>query len=175
MISDKKFKRLNWIIALVLPLAVAVLYLLPEDLKPAAAFTTNIPLYNAIINSLVAVCLVTGIYFIKNKKPEQHKKMMLTAFALSALFLILYVTYHITNPSKPFSGEGLIKMIYLSILLTHIIISAFIVPLVLVTINYSTSGKLVQHRKIAKYTFPLWLYVAVTGVVIYILNFVVYA
>lgn len=175
MISDKQFKRLNWIIALVLPLAVAALYLLPEDLKPAAAFTKNIPLYNAIINSLVAVCLVIGIYFIKNKKQEQHKKMMISAFALSAIFLILYVTYHVSNPSKPFSGEGLIKIFYFTVLISHIVISAFIVPLVLITINYSTSGKLVQHRKIARYTFPLWLYVAVTGVLIYILNFVVYA
>lgn len=169
-ISDKNFFWLVLGISLVVPAVVVVLRYLPEDYRPNATFARQLPFVNAVINSLVSVCLVAGFVAIKKYKNKAvHQKFMLAAFSLSAGFLVSYVTYHLSAPHQPFCKEGLIKVIYLSILLTHIVLAAIILPLVLYTIYFSSMGKYEKHRKIARITFPLWLYVSITGVAVYVL------
>jgi putative membrane protein len=125
---------------------------------------------NALFNSGVTLCLLLGFWFIRVKKNKAaHQVSMFTAFVLSALFLISYVVYHTTMPSTPYGGEGFMKGLYFFILLTHIVLAALILPMVLYTMYYSTTGNFVKHKKIARITWPLWLYVAVTGVVVYLM------
>lgn len=156
-------------ISIVLPIAVAVLFFLPNDLKPYAGTFSFLPLVNACINSAVSVLLILGLMQIRNKNIANHRALMLGAFVLSAMFLVSYVIYHLFEPRTEYGGEGFLKYAYFFILITHIILSIFIVPLVLITIYRSTTGKIAEHRKIAKWTFPIWLYVSVTGVLVYLL------
>lgn len=125
------------------------------------------PKFHAILNSIVALLLVLGLYFIKNKKTVYHQISMFSAFVVSALFLISYVVYHTLADPTLFGGEGVVKTIYLFLLITHIILAALIMPIILMTFFYAWTDNLAKHRKLAKYTWPLWFYVAVSGVVIY--------
>lgn len=169
-ISDKNFFWLVVGISLAVPAVVTLLQVLPEDYRPNAYFARNLPLVNAILNSLVSILLIAGYVAIKRSKNKAlHQSLMLGAFALSACFLVSYVLYHMVMPSTPYCHEGVMKTIYRTILLTHILLAAVILPMVLYTIYFSTTGKIEKHRKIAKWTFPLWLYVSVTGVVVYVL------
>jgi putative membrane protein len=129
---------------------------------------TFFPKFHAILNSLTAACLVTGVYFIKQKNIRNHRLCMLTAFLLSTIFLLSYVTYHGLHESTPYPGTGIIRTVYLLILVSHIILAALILPLILFTFAKALNNKIAQHRKLARWTFPLWLYVAVTGVVVYL-------
>jgi putative membrane protein len=108
-----------------------------------------------------------GVYFIKNKKRQAHKTVMLSAFTLSVLFLLSYVLYHSQAPATHYGGEGIIKIIYFFILITHIILAACIVPLALFTLLRAWRSEFVKHKAIAKWTFPIWLYVTITGVIVY--------
>ena len=126
------------------------------------------PKIHATINSLVTICLLTGLYFIKNKKIEQHRLFMLTAFILSGLFLISYVFYHSISESSEFGGSGMIAGVYFFILITHIILAAISFPFILFTAYRAAKGSFAKHKKIARYTFPVWLYVAITGVLVYL-------
>ena len=169
-ISDKAFFWVVLALSLTVPALVTLLRYLPDEMRPSADFARTLPKVNAIINSLVSVCLVLGVYFIRSKKDKStHQKFMLSAFVLSTLFLLSYVTYHYTVPHVPFCKEGFIKTIYLIILFSHIVLAAVIMPLILYTMYYSSVGNFTKHRKLAKWTFPLWLYVSVTGVVVYLL------
>lgn len=157
------------IVSIAIPLLVIFLfYVKPPDLT--VGFDIRIlPALNASLNFTTAVLLVCGYIFIRRKEKGSHKLCMLTAFALSALFLISYVIYHSLAEETHFGGEGVIRYIYFFILITHIILAAAIVPLVLITLVRGLSNKFDKHRKIARWTFPLWLYVAVTGVVVYLM------
>ena len=126
------------------------------------------PIY-ATINGLTAVILVLALFAIKNKKIKTHETLMKIAIALSLIFLIMYIAYHMTSEPTPYGGEGYIRYVYYFILITHILLSIFIVPLVLITYVRAISRRFESHRKIAKITFPLWLYIAVTGVIVYIM------
>jgi putative membrane protein len=125
------------------------------------------PKFHAILNSLVAVLLAAGLYFIKNSQKESHQKSMFSAFLLSAVFLVSYVIYHTLAEPTLYGGEGPIRYFYYILLISHIVLAALIMPIILMTFYYAATEKFVKHRKLAKITWPLWFYVAVTGVVIY--------
>jgi putative membrane protein len=131
---------------------------------------TFLPALNALLNGLSAIALCTGLYFIKHGNRQAHRNSMLLAFGFSSLFLISYIVNHALHGDTRFPvGHATIRAIYLSILASHIILSVVALPLVLITFFFSLSGRLPQHKRIARYTFPIWLYVSVTGVVVFAL------
>ena len=126
------------------------------------------PIYSSL-NALTAVLLVLALVAIKSKKIKLHQRLMQTCIALSLVFLVMYIAYHITTDPTPFGGEGLIKSIYFFILISHILLSIALIPLVLISYVRAFQEEFPAHRKISKITFPIWLYVAVTGVVVYLM------
>jgi putative membrane protein len=122
---------------------------------------------NAALNSVSAVFLILGFIFIRKKQISRHKACMLVAFSASTLFLISYILYHYHVGSVPFQGRGWIRPVYYSLLLSHIVLAAAIVPMALVTLARALKGSFNQHRRLARWTLPLWLYVSVTGVTVY--------
>jgi len=126
------------------------------------------PIY-ASINALTAIILIVAVWAIKNSKRELHEKLMKTAIVFSALFLMMYVAYHMTSESTKYGGEGFIKTIYFAILISHILLSIIVIPFVLITFVRGITDDIEKHKKIAKYTFPLWLYVTISGVVVYLM------
>jgi len=164
--SEKQFKK--WVVAvsIVVPLLVVLLFLYKI---PNAKPLTFLPPVYASINGVTAILLIIAVWAIKNGKKQLHQKLMTTCIVLSALFLVMYVAYHMTSTSTPFGGVGTVKYIYYFILISHILLSIAVIPLVLITYSKGYLGNYAGHRKWAKYTFPIWLYVAVTGVVVYVL------
>jgi uncharacterized membrane protein YozB (DUF420 family) len=133
-----------------------------------------LPLLNAFLNSLSAVLLCSGYVAIRRRWVSLHKTCMLAAFATSTLFLISYLTYHYHVGSKPFTGQGGIRLVYFTILISHTILAAVIVPLVLLTLTRAWKAQWTRHRRLARWTLPLWLYVSVTGVVVYLMLYQFY-
>jgi uncharacterized membrane protein YozB (DUF420 family) len=129
----------------------------------------SLPALNAVLNTSSAILLVTGYVFVRAGRLRMHRTMMLAAFACSAMFLTSYLIYHAHVGSVKFAGQGIIRIVYFSILGTHTILAAAIVPLALITLSRALRGRFRKHRTIAVWTFPLWLYVSVTGVVIYLM------
>jgi uncharacterized membrane protein YozB (DUF420 family) len=127
----------------------------------------DLPALNAILNATAAVLLSIGYVLIRKGRIETHRKVMLAAFTTSALFLVSYLVYHANVGSKHFPGQGTIRTVYLTILLTHTVLAAVIVPLVLVTLSRALSARFDRHRALARLTLPIWLYVSVTGVIVY--------
>jgi putative membrane protein len=162
--KEKKFNQLITLVSVVIPLVVAALFLVKIDGVERLGFLP--PIY-ATINGITAVLLIVAVVAIKNGNKVLHQKIMTTCIALSLLFLILYIGYHMTSESTPFGGEGLIKGVYYVILISHIILSIAVIPLVLKTCAKAYLGDYKGHRRFAKFTFPIWLYVAITGVVVY--------
>ncbi|MDH5284100.1 MAG: DUF420 domain-containing protein [Gemmatimonadota bacterium] len=128
---------------------------------------SDLPTLNASLNATAAVLLATGYYFIRTGRRERHRACMIAALVASALFLTSYVIYHIQVGSVPFKGVGAIRTVYFTILITHVVLAIVIVPLVLVTVSRALRGRFDRHRAIARWTLPLWLYVSVTGVIVY--------
>tara|TARA_A100000164_G_scaffold149333_1_gene132556 strand:+ start:634 stop:1221 length:588 start_codon:yes stop_codon:yes gene_type:complete len=126
------------------------------------------PIY-ATINGLTAVCLVLAVYFIKNGKRRLHENLIKISIGLSLCFLVMYIAYHITTDPTKFGGNGIFAFIYYFILVTHILLSVTVIPFVLVSYVRAITGDFERHKKIAKITFPIWLYVAVTGVIVYLM------
>lgn len=126
-----------------------------------------LPAVNAAFNGLCTVALLAGFYFIRQRNIPAHRVSMVTAFVFSTLFLVSYITNHALHGETHFPGFGTVRTVYLSILASHVILSIVALPMVLTTFFFSLSGRLRQHRKIARYTLPIWLYVSVTGVVVY--------
>lgn len=169
-ISDKSFFWLVFGISVAVLAVVVALRFLPDDLRPNLLFAKELPKVNAIINSLVSIFLVLGYYAIRYKKNKStHQAFMLTAFVMSSIFLISYVTYHYSSGHVAYGGEGFLKYLYFFILITHILLAAIILPLVLYTIYWTSINRYDKHKKLARITFPLWLYVSVTGVLVYLL------
>ncbi|WP_025740990.1 DUF420 domain-containing protein [Aquimarina pacifica] len=165
---EKKYKK--WIVTLsiVIPLAVAALFgvnlrRLGFDVQPL----TFLPPIYATINGLTAVLLLIALWAIKQKNIVLHKRLMKTAIFCSVLFLLLYIAYHMTSDSTKFGGEGGIQYVYYFILVTHIVLSIAVIPLVLITYVRALAERFDKHKKIARITFPIWLYVAITGVIVY--------
>ena len=167
---EKKYKVWIIILSVAIPLVVALLFgvnlrKLGYDVKPLSFLP---PIY-ATINGLTAVVLVTAVWAIKNKKQQLHENLMKFAICLSVAFLGMYVAYHMTADSTKFGGEGFVKYVYYFILITHIVLSVIIIPFVLVTYVRALSKSFVRHKKLARITYPMWLYVAVTGVIVYLM------
>jgi uncharacterized membrane protein YozB (DUF420 family) len=135
---------------------------------------SDLPALNATLNGIAAILLVTGYLFIKQGRRRQHQWCMLGALTTSALFLVSYVTYHLHAGSRPFPGQGPIRAVYFGILITHVILAAVIVPLALLTAVRGLRSQFDKHVRIARWTFPLWVYVSVTGVVIYLMLYELY-
>ena len=129
---------------------------------------SSLPFFHAILNGCTAMLLITGFFWIKNKNTKAHKISMLTAFVLSSIFLISYVVSKLTNAPTPYGGEGMIRFIYFFILISHILLSIPVLPLALFSIYRGLTGEVNKHKKIVKWTFPVWIYVAITGVLVYI-------
>lgn len=138
-----------------------------EASESTATWVRQLPSLNALLNSVSTILIVSGYIAVRKKKYKLHMKFMLTAFITSSLFLISYLVYHHYVGDTPFPGQGFIRPVYFTILISHIILSAFVVPLVLSSYYFAFSGKFKTHRKVSKWTLPIWLYVSVTGVVIY--------
>ena len=130
---------------------------------------TVLPAVNATLNAISTVFLTVGWLFIRQRQVDRHRLCMLGAFTTSALFLTSYVVYHAKVGSVPFTGQGVIRVVYFTILITHVVLAAAILPLALITLSRALARRFDRHRKIARWTLPLWLYVSVTGVVIYMM------
>ena len=129
----------------------------------------DLPAVNATLNATAAVLLVIGYTLIRRGRREQHRRVMLAAFATSALFLVSYVVYHANVGSRPFAGQGPIRAVYFTILITHVLLAAAILPMALITLNHALRQRFERHVPIARWTLPIWLYVSVTGVLVYLM------
>lgn len=167
---ETKYNKLIIALSVIIPLAVAALFgvnlrKLGFNVEPLSFLP---PIY-ATINGFTAVLLIAAVVAIKKGNRILHEKLMKTAIACSIAFLVMYVAYHMTADSTKFGGEGVIKYIYFFILISHIVLSIIIIPLVLITFVKALAQRFDKHKKIAKITFPIWLYVAITGVVVYLM------
>jgi putative membrane protein len=152
---------------MVIVVIIAVLLMSPRNTSARQLNVSILPLLNASLNGASGILLVAGYLFIRRRQVGRHRACMLAAFALSALFLISYVLYHALEGSTRFTGEGWIRPFYFTILSSHIILAALMLPMALTALYHTWWGAFVQHRQIARWTLPIWLYVSASGVVIY--------
>jgi putative membrane protein len=156
-----KFRKLIVIVSIVIPVAVAALF----GIKVEGVDLSFLPPFYAGINGVTAVLLITALFAIKSKNMRLHQRLMQVCLGLSLLFLLCYVAYHMTSDSTPYGGS--MKAVYYSILISHIVLSVAVIPLVLFTYLFAWEGKFDKHKKWTRFAFPIWLYVAITGVVVY--------
>lgn len=164
--NTKKYNIWIWILSIAIPLAVAALFSVKIPGVERLGFLP--PIY-ASINGLTAIILVLAVLQIRKGNRKVHERLMKTAIGLSVMFLVMYMAYHMTSDSTRFGGEGIVKYIYYFVLITHIFLSVIVIPFVLITFVRAISGQFYKHRKIARITYPLWLYVAVSGVIVYLM------
>ena len=168
--AENKYNKLIVLISIAIPLAVIVLFSVRlKDFGINVAPLTFLPPIYATINGITAAVLIAGVMAIKNGKRKLHQQLMTSAILLSVVFLVMYIAYHMTTDATKFGGEGTIKYVYFFLLISHIALSIATIPLVLITYVRALSERFDQHKKIAKITFPIWLYVAVTGVIVYLM------
>ena len=164
--NQLRYKNLIIAVSILIPVVVALLFRVRlEGVQP---FTFLPPIY-AAINGYTAVILIIALWAIKKRKITLHEQLMKTAIGLSLSFLVMYVIYHLTSDPTPYGGEGWMKSFYYFILISHILLSVAIIPLVLISFVRAISQQFTSHRKIARITFPIWLYITITGVIIYIM------
>ena len=162
----KKYTPWVWTLSIAIPVVVAILFLIKiPNVEPL----TFLPPVYAFINAITAVFLTLAYIAIKRKKIILHERLMKISIALSVIFLVMYVAYHMTSDPTPYGGEGIIRSVYYFILISHVLLSIGIIPLVLVTYVRAISKLFADHKKIARYTFPIWMYIAVTGVIVYLM------
>ena len=163
----EKNKYSIWIkiISVAIPLVVAILFNVRIDYE----LPIFLPPIYATINALTSVLLVLALMAIKSKKIQLHQRLMQTCIFLSLVFLVMYIAYHMTTDPTPFGGEGYVKILYFFILISHILLSIALIPLVLISYVRAFQKEFPSHKKISKITFPIWLYVAVTGVIVYLM------
>lgn len=167
--KNKKYNQFINIVAVAIPLVVAIL-LNPRIPKiDLGDWTKMLPHLNGLVNSLTSLSLLAGFYFIKQKNISAHRLMMTVSFCLGAVFLVSYVLYHLSNESTPFGGEGIIRPIYYFLLISHITLSIGVVWFVLRAIYFAMSNQIELHKKAVKWAFPIWLYVSITGVIVYLM------
>lgn len=167
---EKKYNIWIWILSITIPVVVAVLFSvnlhdLGYDVKPL----TFLPPIYATINGITVVLLIVAVSAIRRGNKELHERLVKVCIACSIAFLLMYVAYHMTAVETEFRGEGAIRYVYFFILITHILLSIVIIPFVLITFVRGISGSYQRHKKLARITYPMWLYVAVTGVVVYLM------
>ena len=163
MEDAKKYNKLITILSIAVPLVVAALFGVKIDLD----LPVFLPPIYAGINAVTSVLLLLAFWAIKNKKIDLHENLVKACMVLSAVFLILYVLYHMTSDSTSFGGEGLIRWVYFFVLISHILLSIVVIPFVLITFMRGITRDVERHKKIARITFPIWLYVTITGVIVY--------
>ena len=154
------------VISIIIPLAVAVLLFMPSKIELFGDWTYKLPHFNAIINSLTSLFLILSFYMIKFKKNiKAHQNLNTTSFVLGAIFLVSYIIYHSSVESTSYQGYQ--RFIYFFFMISHILLSIVVVPFVLFAFYFSLSKQIEKHKKVVKYTFPIWLYVSVSGVIVY--------
>ncbi|MGK7397826.1 MAG: DUF420 domain-containing protein [Candidatus Cyclobacteriaceae bacterium M3_2C_046] len=182
-ISDKRYYYLITIVSIVIPLVVALLIFNPAKISFQGDWIYLLPHLNGTLNTVTSVLLLSGFYFIRKGDQEKHKTMMTFGFLLGTIFLVSYVIYHSSAPSTKFGdldGDGMLsatesaelgsmRIIYLAILLSHILLAIVVVPFVLLAMFHALRKDFKRHKKIVKYAFPIWLYVSVTGVLVYLM------
>ena len=167
--NDKKAKALIGVFSVVVFLVIVALGRLPK-LEVDLGFDPHVfASVNAVINSMVAVLLIAAYVAVRRKKYLQHKKLMFAAMYLSILFLVSYIAHHLLAGDTRFGGEGAIRYVYFVLLITHIFLAAVILPFILWTAYRGLTGEFEKHRKLSKYTWPLWLYVAISGPLVYLM------
>lgn len=166
--SDKIVVPIIVALSILVPVLVLILIYLPERYNFLGLATSTLPLFHAVLNASTAVLLLLGFFLIRKGNIKMHRNVMITAFFLSCIFLISYVISKISHEPIHYGGTGILRPIYFFILISHILLSAIIVPLVLFTMYRGLSGQYAKHKKIARWTFPIWLYVAITGVLVYL-------
>lgn len=168
--NEQNVKRFIWTVAVVVPIAVALLFLIPpaENLSEETQKALYVlPKLNAVFNGTAFCCLIAAFVAIKNKNIQVHRAFTTSALALSVLFLISYVAFHLTTESTKFGGDGWVRSVYFFVLITHILLSTGIIPLVLFTYARGLGMHVEMHRKLARITWPIWLYVTASGVIVY--------
>lgn len=165
-LKEKRFNRLITIVSIIVPMVVALLFRVKIPNVTPLSFLP--PIY-ASINGFTAILLLIAVWAIKNGKKQLHQNIMTTCILFSLLFLIMYIGYHMTSDATEYGGKGALRYVYYFILITHIILSIAIIPLVLKTYARAYLKKFESHRKLARITFPIWLYVAITGVLVYLM------
>ncbi|MCC6280327.1 MAG: DUF420 domain-containing protein [Saprospiraceae bacterium] len=163
---EKKLNLLAYIVSVVVLLLVGLMRRVKIDVGVDFHF---LPPIHASLNALTAVILLAALYFIKNKQVENHRKAIYAAMVCSALFLLSYVVYHFTTPETRFGGEGSIRTVYFILLITHVVLAAVTLPFILLTFNRAYTWQIERHKKMARWVFPLWLYVAITGPICYLM------
>ena len=171
--QEKKSLLLINLLSVVVPLAVAILLSFPNKLD-LGAWTKNLAHAIGIVNTLTSILLICGWILIRRNKPELHRIVMTTAFTLGGLFLIFYITYHLSNPANRFAGEGFVRYVYLLILFSHIGLSLVVLPLVLRAMFFAVTGQFARHKSIVRFAYPIWLYVSLSGVAVYFLLYHIY-
>ncbi len=168
MMTEKKTLNLIYLTSGIVFLVVVILFMLPKS-EEIPSFVRYLPLLNAFLNGTCAVLLVVSLYCILNKRIAIHKKLNITAFALSSLFLISYILFHSFGVETKFPADNPLRALYLIILISHILLAAIVLPLVLISFYFGLTNQNAKHRKITRWSFPIWLYVTVTGVVVYLM------
>ena len=167
---EKKFNKFIITVSILIPVVVAILFGVKlKDFGYNVEPLSFLPPIYATVNGITAVVLVAAVRAIKKGNRKLHERLMTTAIALSVTFLVMYVAYHMTADSTKFGGEGTIRYVYFFLLISHILLSIAIIPLVLFTYVRALAEHFDRHKKLAKITFPIWLYVAVTGVIVYLM------
>lgn len=167
--SDKVWIPVIVSLSVVIPLAVLALMLMPSEWRIETGIGPRVlPLFHAVLNGTTALLLLLGVNFIRNKRIHLHRSAMVTAFLLSAVFLVSYVISKLSHDPVPYGGEGIGRYLYFFILITHILLSVAVLPLALLSIYRAFTDQISRHKKLVRWTFPIWLYVAVTGVLVYI-------
>ena len=167
---EKNYNKLIWIVSVLIPVAVAILFTIKlKDFGINVEPLTFLPPIYATINGITAILLIVAVMAIKKGNRVIHERLMKLAILCSLIFLLMYIAYHITSDSTPYGGTGTIRYVYFFILISHILLSIAVIPLVLFSYVKAISSRFDEHNKIAKITFPIWLYVAVTGVIVYIM------
>jgi len=162
--NPKKYTLWIWVLSIGIPIAVAILFTVRIPGVERLGFLP--PIY-ATINAITACLLITAFIQILMGNRKIHELLMKTCIILSVAFLGMYIAYHMTSDSTPYGGEGVLRMVYFFILISHIVLSIIVIPFVLITYVRAISGNFKMHKKIARITFPIWLYVAITGVIVY--------
>jgi putative membrane protein len=165
--TDSRALAVIGVLSAAVVLVVGLLLLGPTRAAPAGERVSALPAVNAFLNGTSAVLLSAGYVCIRRRRVAAHRACMVTAFGISVLFLVSYLVYHAQAGSVPFAGQGLVRPVYFGLLLSHIVLAAAIVPLALVTLYRAWSERFDRHRRIARWTLPVWLYVSVTGVLVY--------
>jgi len=163
---EKKLNRLAYLVSFVVLLLVGMMRRVKIDVGIDFSF---LPPLHASLNALAAVILIFAFYFIKNGQVENHRKAIYAAMVCSALFLVSYVLYHFTTPETKYGGEGTMRTVYFILLTTHVVLAAVILPFILLTFTRAYTNQFERHKKMARWVFPLWLYVAITGPICYLM------